>query len=118
MSWNGTDSAHESIMAAVVHFMGTAEVLGISLENALPKKLDSLSMEKFSPVLVLRSQSLLQQQIIYSKVLKSMERSSRFKEEIAIQEFDRIICHLIGAVPVNKRKEAVFHATGIMTGRL
>jgi len=117
MDWKTTNSSWESWVAGACHFIMVCEVMDLWLETGL-----LYDMTEWQQVLddrgLLRALSLAQAQIIYCTNENNIQRKSRYKESILVDCMCSIIQTMVAKVPSDKRAEALYDATSIMTGVL
>lgn len=124
MRWDGSlDVAHQSFIAACIHWMCIAEVLRLKrFPVLLPKDLQEVDVRFLGWEQFLRTISAAQQQIFYREAsLENGEksfRSSRYDSDIFCRLLVTSIEQSIALVPREKIPEHVFNETHIMTGRL
>ena len=119
IDWKKSDSAWESNMAAVIHFLTVGEMLELDIESYVQNNFMKLEHEKkLLYKQVLRELSFAQSMVIYGTNKKGIKRNSRYNPDKLARSLGFVIEELISVIPINKRKQAIETAQQIMTGVL
>jgi len=107
LDWKGTHCAYESWAAATIHFIATAEMFDVGVENHLPSKLSGDVGVRRDDAKLLWHISRAQQYVFYGYLGKKTKRSERRASNEALADaLGELVQHTLCRIPPFRRQEA------------
>ena len=124
MKWRGTASEDESFAAAFMNFLMVIDLLDLHIEESMKGDLLNWGLSNIRCYSLNFHEDLLytlshaQQMLVYYSDRTGIKRRDRYDKNILTTELVIAIGILIDRIPKNKRAEAIFNATSVLTGEL
>ena len=107
LDWKGTHCAYESWAAAAIHFIATAELFDVGVENHLPMKLAGKVDVFPDDAKLLWHISRAQQYVFYGYLGKKTKRSERRANKAVLTDaLGELVRHTVCRIPSPRRSEA------------